>query len=333
MLDYFPQRYIFILLFRQLEGRCHCLFGKMGIFAQRNILELNMITRKLRCTALTALLAMLWLTSHSQTFIRHEFEGMLGTSASFRQIDGDERRVTFVNMGPMLSTRYSFFADQHFGVFAQIEFSSCNSDQKRWFGAVNKADGEKYLYRFRNYGQFSESSSGLFAGAAFRFSINELDITSRLGAGIMEGGYECSYERRSRDGSTGPQYYDVRWVGRKSTDTEDYLIENEKTESNPNMAVLKADIRFSMPHKDRIGFMFVNLGADIPLSKMTREITVRSSSREHDPQNWVESVAWADAADNWIMDDTGTTTRQSIRLQPTVSISVGYCFTVIKSRR
>ena len=283
----------------------------------------------LRCAAWVLLLVMSNVPSYGQ--IRHEFEGMLGTSAVFSEIDGDERTVVSSNSGPFLSPRYSFFVNRHFGAFAQVEMESLRSGKKHFFGAVNTADGEKYLYRFRDYEELYESRIGMFAGAAFRANCNRLDITTRLGAGVIAGSHNCSYERRSRDGSTGPEFYDIKWVGCR-TQTEDYLIENDEKESVPSIFALKADVRFSMPHENRIGFVFVDLGADIPVGKVTREMTVTSSRLEHDPSNWVEAVAWSDAGNNWIMDATGVVTTQRVRPQPSVSISLGYCFTV-KMRR
>lgn len=289
-----------------------------------------MFKGKLKCAALALLLAISNVPSYGQ--IRHEFEVMLGGSAAFREIDGDECSTVSVNPGLSFSTRYSFYAGRHVGAFAQFEAESWSGSEKHWFGAVNKADGEKYLYRFRNgYAAMNESCIGLFAGAAFRASCNGLDITTRLGAGVMMDGFDCSYERRSRDGSTGPEYYDIKLVDRRSI-SQDYLIESDEKEFVPSLFALKADVRFSMPHENRIGFLFVDLGADIPVGKVTREMTVTRSTLEHDPTNWVESVAWSDAGKNWIMDTAGVVTSQRVRLQPSVSISLGYCFT-IKMRR
>ena len=270
--------------------------------------------------------AMSSIPSYSQ--MRHEFELMAGTSIVFGKAEGESKSVTFPYAGPSFSTRYSFFANSHLGAFAQFEVESASCGERKWFGALNKADGGKYLYRFKIDDSMSESRVGFFAGGAFRMAVSQWDITTRLGAGAILYGNDYSFERRSRDGSTGPEYFDVEVIG-KQKNTEDYLISDKDDDDStiPAMFALKADLQFARPHNNRIGYMYGAVGFNIPVSKVTRKTSALSSVREYNPTNWVEAVAWEGSRDNWIADKDATViTTRRITLQPSITIRLGYCF-------
>lgn len=270
--------------------------------------------------------AMSSIPSYSQ--MRHEFELMAGTSVVIGKVEGESKNVTFPYGGPSFSTRYSLFANNHLGAFAQFEVETDFCGERKWFGALNKADGGKYLYRFKEDGSVSESRVDFFAGGAFRMAVSQWNITTRLGAGaiIFSNGY--SFERRSRDGSTGPEYFDIEMVGRQKN-TEDYLISDSSKDDStvPTVFALKAELQFARPHNNRIGYMFGAVGLNMPVSKVTEKTSALSSAREHNPTNWVEAVAWDGSRDNWIADKDATViTTRRITMQPSITIRLGYCF-------
>ncbi len=260
--------------------------------------------------------------------IKKEFELMGGEAAQIRHVTGESCSVNSAQGGLSLGTRCTFYSNRNFGVFAQLEMESWTFYEKQWFGAVSKADGDRYMYRFRGDDRLSESNFGLFAGAAWKASLNGWDVTSRLGFGAVIDDFAYSYERRSRDGSTGPEYFEVQRIGGHS-DTEDYLLDNDDDVTSPVTFALKADVRFAIPHESRIGFMFAGIGLDLPVSRVTEEITSVRSVREHEPANWVEWVAWNGSKSNWIKDDSSkAVTGSMVRIMPVVCINVGYCFAV-----
>lgn len=260
--------------------------------------------------------------------IKKEFELMGGEAAQIRHVTGESCSVNCLKGGLLLGTRCTFYSSRHFGVFAQLEYETWTFNEKQWFGAVNKADGNKYLYRFRGNDILLESNLDLFAGAAFKTKCNGLDITSRLGFGAIIDNLDYSYERRSRDDSSGPEYYDIRRIGGHA-DSEEYLLDNNDDVSVPVAFAMKADVRFAFPNENRIGFMFAGIGLDMPVSRVIEETVSIRSIREHEPTNWVESVAWNGAKSNWIKDaDSKTVTSSMVRIMPVVSINVGYCFAV-----
>lgn len=266
------------------------------------------------CTGLALSLAGAWAQNSNLEF-------MGGFSTQPYTVKGESRSVLGTSNGGNDYFRYTYFFSDHFGIFAQIGLESVYSDEAPFFGAMNKADGSKYLYRF-NYSNYENDMNVYSLGAAYRWDCGAFRFTPRLGIGIGDFmGYDYSYERRSRNGSSGPEYFSFTPV--QESVSYDYLIDDVQTYYNPSPMLVTADFQISVM-ADRRFYLFVQPGVTLAPFRIKVEQTRCGSSRFYNPTNWVEALAYSDAADSWRRDlSTQTSSVKPFFISPYFHLNVG----------
>lgn len=259
---------------------------------------------------------------------RSDYHGALefggGPASGIFRVEGETGNVLASAGGGSYFLRYTHYLGGSFGVYAQVKDVLVNSYDYQFFGAMNKADGGIYRYRFNN-GRYSLEYTPLFtAGAAYRRCYDSFDLVFRAGLGYGERNYDFGYERQMRDGSKGPEYFSVStvWKGK----TEDYLIDGgyHKHYYSPAL-VFSASAQFVWKVLKRL-YLFGEAGLDCSPSKSEVSITTTGSKIGYDPINWVEAVSYADMKDVWTKDASSektTTDRLGMGTHFSFSFGIG----------
>lgn len=261
-----------------------------------------------------------------------EFGG--GPASGIFRVDGENGKVLAAAGGGSYFLRYTHYLGGSFGVYAQVKDVLVDSYDYQYFGAMNKADGGKYRYRF-NSGCYDLEYAPLFtAGAAYRRCYGPFDLVFRAGLGYGERNYDFSYERQARDGSKGPEYFSVStvWKGK----TEDYLIDDGyqyHTYYYSPALVFSASAQFVWKVMKRL-YLFGEAGLDCSPSKSEVSITRTGSKTDYDPINWVEAVSYADRKDLWTRDySSEKTTTDRLGMGTHLNLSFGIGVNLWKTNR
>ena len=249
-------------------------------------------------------------------------EVMGGVSLQPYSVKGDVRSAAGILGGGNAFIRYTYFFGEHFGVYTQAGLENTYGDGAAFFGIMNKADGEKYLYRFNDHGNFENMMNVYSVGAAYRWDAGIFRFTPRLAVGVGDFcGYDYSYEKRSRSGGSGPKFYNIQPEGHHKS--YDYLIDGREERFFPTPMLVSADFQISvMP--DRRLFLFVQPGATLAPFRISVRSTCFGSVPRYIPSNWAEAVAYAGAADIWVKE-TGSevTSTERCFISPFLHLSVG----------
>ena len=267
-------------------------------------------------------IACLFLAASVASAQRCSLELLGGYSFQPYTIKGEACPVLSAANGGNEFIRFNYFFSEHFGAFAQIGIEAVSSDEAQFFGAMNKADGGKYLYSFRSYGNY-KSEMGVFClGAACRWDAGIFRFTPRLGIGIGDfDGFNYSYERRERNGASGPEYFSFNTVSK--SEGYDYLINNRRSYTNPAPMLVSTDFQISINPDKRV-FIFIEPGITFAPFGTKVKSSKYASVRAYDPANWVEAVAYADVADAWTMDtSSGIFLTEHCSISPYFHLSVG----------
>lgn len=236
----------------------------------------------------------------------HSIELMDGFASCVYSVKGSSTTGCGTASGNSFAFRYNCTFPNHWGVFAMIGSDMVFSYDKGFFGAMNKADGSKYLYRFNDNDCGCELDPILTVGVSYQWETGGFRFVPGVGLGYCDR-YTRNflYERRSRDGSTGPEYFTVD----KLSDGKniDYLIGGGYSYDNPVAFAVSADIKISYMLGRRF-YAFVQPGVNWALGGFQVERTCVGSTHKYDPANWVEAVSYADAKDQWVRDNSSATT-------------------------
>lgn len=259
---------------------------------------------------LTLLLAAPLLAS-GQCALNHTIELYGGPALGSYSWSGESTSARGFTNGGDGGLRYTCYFNDMWGAFLSISSFGTDAFEPEFFGVVNKADGGRYLYRFNSGNSYSQYFPGSYtAGVACRLGAGRFGFVPRLGAGIgiMSSEY-FGFERRSRDGSTGPEYFNCRIANHP--ESCDYLIDDTVTYSDWSCFMVTAGLQVTY-RPDRLLYVFVEPGLNWAPGKVDVKHEHTGSVRKYEPINWVEAVAYADATDIWTKD-TGSTTSMEER--------------------
>ncbi|MBP9986960.1 MAG: hypothetical protein KBT44_03430 [Bacteroidales bacterium] len=249
-------------------------------------------------------------------------EVMGGYSMQPYSVKGDVRTAAGILGGGNIFIRYTYFFGKHFGVFAQIGLENTYGDGATFFSTRNKADGECYLYRFNGHEGYESGMNIYSVGAAYRWNVGIFRFTPMLAVGGGDfSGYNYSYERRSRSGGSGPEFYTIKPEGYHKS--YDYLIDECDERLAPTPMLVSADFLVAvMP--DRRLFLFVQPGVTLAPFRIGVKTTGCGSVPRYSPSNWAETVAYAGAADCWVKDaGSDVTSTERCFISPFLHLSVG----------
>ena len=225
-----------------------------------------------------------------------------GPSMGVFKVKGETRSALGSSEGSNCYLRYTHYIKKDgFGVYGEVRGINASSYEYRYFGAMNKADGGKYRYRFSG-NEYDQGYSPLLSlGGAYRMQYKVFDLVFRAGLGYGERYNDFDYDRQSRDGSTGPEYFSVEVAG-ASNDAQ-YLLQDDYsyTYYSAPAFVFGASAQFVLKTKGR-WYFFGEAGFDCSPSKYDVSVTKISSKKYDEPSNWVEAVARYELKDVWMTD-------------------------------
>ena len=157
----------------------------------------------------------------------------LGYAAIPYTIHGDVCNSTVNTNGVVFNARLTNFPWKHLGAFAQIGLSSTSTNEIRYFGAMNKADGGRYKYdkSWNNFKHF-EYLPILIGGPVWRVDSDDLSLRFRAGFGCswfyLDGDEYIKYDvngsdahyfyediaARSASYMMGKNYYETRTIAK-----------------------------------------------------------------------------------------------------------------------
>lgn len=222
-----------------------------------------------------------------------------------------------------LAVRYSYFFDGQIGMYAQLGIDKVYASEAVYFGTANKADGEKYMYRYSSSSEYSKMLEPMLTvGAAYQLYLGSLNIVPRFGAGLAV--LDCSgldYERRARDGQTGPEYFLISTL--KGEKKIDYLIDSPTYSRSSIAPVFSSSLQFAYSFGSDVS-LFIEPGIDWTPTSLRFEKTVTQSAKQYDPSNWAEAVAYSSANDQWKIDpESRKTENVRVRTAPFFSVDFG----------
>ena len=261
----------------------------------------------------------------------HMIEHNAGFAFSFVQGQGISKSFLAPATGGGMNLRYSYFFSEKFGAFAQFGFEKSSSSDVYFFGAMNKADGNKYRYRYSyNYnGNGVNFSPILQIGPAFRMGITErIGFRARLGLGYAtcESG-NFSYERQIRDNSSGSTYFTSRCIddGEDSGYLMDYYYYSYSTVP-VFLATLDAQLNLYLSNWF---FFFAEAGINYSPAKLSLQRTQTESKSAYNPSNFVEAVAEYNAKDYWVIDEsTQKSWNETKGISPVFHLNIGVGFNI-----
>lgn len=252
----------------------------------------------------------------------HTIDVKAGAAFNAFSYDGAVSKEKGIASGLSTAVRYSYFRDGLFGGYVQFGTGTLYASDVAFFGTANKADGNKYMYRFSNGSEYGCSLSPVLSvGAAWRLNLGNFDITPRIGLGIAD--LNCgklAYETIARDGNGGPQYYSICPV--RNFEKVNYLIDGPVYEVGTTALVFCSSLQLSLPVSRKLA-LFIEPAMDWAPATRFYEKSVISSKRLYEPDNWVEAVAYS-GNDQWVIDrDSAKTTEIKARPAPFFSVDLG----------
>lgn len=256
-----------------------------------------------------------------------------GYSAGVFKVAGEEKNALCSADGGNIHFRYTHYLRGDLGLYGEIGSVLVYSHDYQYFGALNKADGGKYRYRFNN-GEYDLCYAPLLTlGGAYRIRYDAFNLVFRAGLGYGERNNNYGYERQSRDGSTGPEYFSFETAGK--SDTKDYLLDDgySTTFYYAPALVVSASAQFVWNTRGRL-FFFGEAGFDFSPSKYGETKEYMGSKKQYAPINWVEAVSYADMKDAWTSDFSSTkTTSSRVGMGSHLNLSFGVGINLWKANR
>lgn len=219
--------------------------------------------------------------------------------------------------------RFTYFFSEHWGTFAQFGSESVTSDESSFFGAMNKADGGKYRYRFSGWSGLSNELDVVSVGAAYRWNSGIFRFTPRVAIGLGTfDGYDYAYERQAREGSSGPEWFLFSPVGEAVY--YDYLIDSRiDYYTIPTVLLLSADFQIAVRPTARF-YVFAQPGITFAPTPFDVEDTKYSAAKSFEPANWAEAIAYSGRSDAWQQDpDSKVTSVEKAFASPFFHLNFG----------
>jgi len=256
----------------------------------------------------------------------------IGPSAGLNSVEGENGSALCGSSGVNYFLRYTHYLNGGFGLFAEVRDVLVNAYDYQYFGAMNKADGGKYRYRFNSGSYDLEYAPLVTLGGAYRMEYEKFNLVFRAGLGYGERSNDFSYERQSRDGSKGPEYVSVSVVGKD--ETTDYLIDDGYTRYYYASAlVFSGSAQFVWKMRGRM-YLFGEAGFDCSPSRYGVSVTTTGSKTDYNPINWVEAVSYADRKDVWTIDNSSkTVTTSTLGLGTHLNLTFGVGINLWKAYR
>ena len=207
--------------------------------------------------------------------------------------------------------RYTHFFSTHAGFFAAFGTEGGSVSSVDYFGAVNKADGEKYQYNCNRYGNPYDIGFGpmVTAGGVYRLDFGDCALRARAGLGyglIVYNSLTYTRELKSAGTDSGPTYIYFHTTDAKSA--QDYLRDGSYTYRNGTPAfVMNASAQFI--YKLGKVYFLADLGICGSPSKATCLQVTTGTKQAYNPSNYAEAVAYDSYKGVWVTDENAVSTK------------------------
>lgn len=255
--------------------------------------------------------------------IASSLEFMAGPGSHVFTYEGESDYASGLISGSCTSFRFTKWLNSGpFGVSVSLDGGFAYAEEGEFFGILNHADHAKYLYRY-DYDNYNLDYSNFVVGVAYKMDMGNWGLIPRLSIGISDIQHpEYSYERISRDGSTGPEYFNYSYV-RKAVASEDYLLNPSYSYEQDDHFVALISLQFVYKPSNR-AYLFVEPEIMSVPSKLYAECSYYGSKSAFTPSNLVESVAYSGTNGSWVVDEASRQTKvEGKHFGPFVNIKFG----------
>lgn len=215
-------------------------------------------------------------------------------------VKGEKTRAMGLSTGGDFTIRFSYFMHKHWGLFASGSVDEVACGAERYFGTVNKADGDKYRYSNGSY--MNLLSNSLVLGAVYRYDFGQCSLRPRLGVGVAN--YQLrdhSYYRTPRnDDSALPELF--RYT--VTAPQKDYLPVNGQNWVTYGVG-LATYAGCQLCYTIRRHFFFaVELGLKsvFPVG-LTYSSSAYKAYQAYNPSNWTEAVVTYNERDSYNFEE------------------------------
>ena len=224
--------------------------------------------------------------------------------------------------------RYTHFFSTHVGFYAAYGVEGASVSAVNLFGAINKADGEKYQYNCRYYNNQYDMGLGpvVTAGGVYRLDFGDCAFRVRAGIGygeIISDSYSYSRQLRSADASSGPTYIDIYTIDPNGG--QDYMTGEYYTYQYSTPAfVMSASAEFI--YKFGRFYLLADAGLSGSPSRATCLRITTDTKSAYNPSNYAQAVAYDSYKGLWIEDEDSARTqtfRQGAGLFLHANIGIG----------
>ena len=156
-------------------------------------------------TLAAALAAILPAAGQSRAYeYQDELESAFGPAFGIYKVTGEQGKALGSGYGEAGFWRYTHYFSKHYGAFLQLGIDYVGTEDTDYFGAVNKADGGRYLYRRHGSIYSMGFHPAILLGGAYRLDWGNAGFRARAALGY--GGIQdcsCGYMRAGRDDTGG----------------------------------------------------------------------------------------------------------------------------------
>lgn len=216
----------------------------------------------------------------------HSIDLQLGYAFSPSKVNGEAGTARAYRDGAAFDFRYSYFAGRHFGLFGQIAIANASADDIYYFGALHKADGNKYKYA--SYSQYydEELLLPIFSlGPVYRIDSGGWSLRTRIGLGT--GNYQTQNMSFAKYDFASPESSPI-FIDKNITDRKiDYLVDDIYKERfhfilSPSIQ-LKASLAYDF-------YLSLEAGAHVVFSSMTYDVFEYQAKSNYNPTTWTEAI-------------------------------------------
>jgi len=241
----------------------------------------------------------------------HALELQGGWALNPYSYTGEAKTAFGVATGADFSVRYTYFPSRHWGFYAQLGGYSGDFRTPRFLSTVNRADGNKYVYDQRFWGDSDQSIAPvLTAGAVFRYDFGQWSLRPRVGVGIgqFDGG-STSFTRYERGNETGaPTYFTYN----NSVRQYDYIAGSQYNAGNAGCFVSTASLQMTYTLR-RHFFFSAEAGLNVAVKNVENTVTKYDSKEAYNPETWTEAVSWSNLRGQYEADsESAVTTTKNI---------------------
>lgn len=216
-------------------------------------------------------------------------------------VKGEKTRAMGLSTGGDFTIRFSYFMHKHWGLFISGSVDEVACGDERYFGTVNKADGDKYRYSTGS-GFVNLLSNSLVLGAVYRYDFGQCSLRPRLGIGVAN--YQLpdhSYYRTVRnDDSALPELY--KYI--VTAPQKEYLTANANKWVTYGVG-LATYAGCQLCYTIRRHFFFsaeLGLKGVFP-GGLTYSSSAYKAYKAYNPSNWTEAAATYNQRDSYNFDN------------------------------